>query len=80
MEEVWRRTSLSLLASPCFILRLLGLETEGLLRLPGEGGDGRTFARSYSVSIFASKYMSVLTEFIEGLLVLVFCFSKNAVT
>ena len=31
MEEVLRRTSLVYFASPCFVLCLMGLETEGLL-------------------------------------------------
>ena len=31
MEEVPRRTSLVPLASPCFVLRLVGVETEALL-------------------------------------------------
>ena len=38
MEEVRRRTSLAPLASPCFILRLLGLEAEGLLAFQGRAG------------------------------------------
>ena len=55
MEEVPRRTSLVPLASPCFVLRLIGVETEAL-RLPGAGGGsfllyGGTFARSSSVSL-----------------------------
>ena len=39
MEEVQRCTSLAPLACPCFVLRLLGLETEGLLDYQGRGGD-----------------------------------------
>ena len=35
MEEVRRRTSLAPLASPCFMLGLLSLETEGLLAFQG---------------------------------------------
>ena len=31
MEEVPRRTSLAPLASPCFVLRFIGVETEELL-------------------------------------------------
>ena len=38
MEEVRRRTSLAPLASPCFILSLLSLETEGLLAFQGRAG------------------------------------------
>ena len=54
MEEVPRRASLVPLASPCFVLCLIGVETEGLL-VPGVGGGsfplyGGTFTRSYSVS------------------------------
>ena len=37
-EEVPRRTSLTPLASPCFILRLIGLELEGLLDYQGSTG------------------------------------------
>ena len=56
MEEVPRRTSLVPLASPCFVVRLIGVETEALLDYQGGGGGGSfplyggTFARSYSVS------------------------------
>ena len=56
MEEVPRRTSLAPLASPCFVLCLIGMETNGrAFRLPGAGRGsfplcGGTFARSYSVS------------------------------
>ena len=54
MEEVLRRTLLAPLASPCFLLCLIGVETEGLLDYQGRAGDhfpyGGTFARSYSVS------------------------------
>ena len=39
MDAVPRRTSLVPLASPCFVLCLLGVETERAFRLPGEGGD-----------------------------------------
>ena len=39
MEEVPRRTSLAPLASPCFVLCLLRVEPEGLLDVPGKGGD-----------------------------------------
>ena len=39
MEEVPCHTSLAPLAFPCFLLCLTGLETEGLINLPGEGGD-----------------------------------------
>ena len=39
MEEVPRRTSLVPLAFPCFVLCLKGVDTEGLFRLPGAGGD-----------------------------------------
>ena len=38
MEEVPCRTSLAPLASPCFVLCLLGVEEKGF-RLPGEGED-----------------------------------------
>ena len=38
MEEVPRRTSLGPLASPCFVLRLIGVETEGLLDYQGRAG------------------------------------------
>ena len=38
MEGVRRRTSLAPLASPCFILSLLSLETEGLLAFQGRAG------------------------------------------
>ena len=55
MEEVPRRTSLVPLAFPCFVLCLIGVETEGLLDYQGRVGidfhcTGGTFARSYSVS------------------------------
>ena len=39
MEEVPRRTSLVPLAFPCFVLRLIGMETEGLLDYQGLAGD-----------------------------------------
>ena len=39
MEEVPRRTSLVPLASPCFVLRLIGVETEALLDYQGRAGD-----------------------------------------
>ena len=39
MEEVPRRASLVPLASPCFVLRLIGLETEELLDYQGRAGD-----------------------------------------
>ena len=39
MEEVPRRTSLAPLASPCFALCLIGVETEGLLDYQGRAGD-----------------------------------------
>ena len=39
MEEVPRRTSLAPLASPCFVLRLIGVETEGFLDYQGRAGD-----------------------------------------
>ena len=39
MEEVPRRTSLVPLAFPCFVLRLIGVETEGLLDYQGRAGD-----------------------------------------
>ena len=35
MEEVSRHISLTPLASPCFVLRLIGVETEGLLDYQG---------------------------------------------
>ena len=38
MEEVPRRTSLAPLASPCFVLCLLRVETEGLLDYQGRAG------------------------------------------
>ena len=38
MEEVQRRTSLAPLASPCFMLSLLSLETEGLLAFQARAG------------------------------------------
>ena len=38
MEEVPRRTSLAPLASPCFLLCLIGVETEGLLDYQGRVG------------------------------------------
>ena len=39
MEEVQRRTSLVPLASPCFVLCLIGVETEGLVDYQGRAGD-----------------------------------------
>ena len=39
MEEVPPRTSLAPLASPCFVLCLIGVETEGLLHYGGKGGN-----------------------------------------
>ena len=39
MEEVPRRTSLVPLAFPCFVLCLIGVETEGLLDYQGRAGD-----------------------------------------
>ena len=39
MEEVPRRTSLVPLALPCFVLCLIGVETEGLLEYQGRAGD-----------------------------------------
>ena len=38
MEEVTRRTSLAPLVSPCFLLCLIGLETEELLDYQGSAG------------------------------------------
>ena len=38
MEEVRRRTSLAPLASPCFVLCLIRVETEGLLDFQGRAG------------------------------------------
>ena len=38
MEEVPRRTSLAPLASPWFVLCLVGVETEGLLDYQGSAG------------------------------------------
>ena len=38
MEEVPRRTSLVPLALPCFVLCLIGVETEGLLGYQGRAG------------------------------------------
>ena len=38
MEEVPRRTSLVPLAFPCFVLCLIGVETEGLLDYQGQAG------------------------------------------
>ena len=55
MEEIPRGTSLAPLASPCFLLCSMGVETEGLSDYQGRAGIipfyGGTFARSYSVSI-----------------------------
>ena len=39
MEEVPRRTSLAPLAFPCFVVCLIGMETEGLLACQGRAGD-----------------------------------------
>ena len=39
MEEVPRRTSLAPLAFPCFVLCLIGVETEGFLDYQGRAGD-----------------------------------------
>ena len=39
MEEVPRRTSLVPLAFPCFVLCLIGVNTEGLLDYQGRAGD-----------------------------------------
>ena len=39
LEEVPRRTSLVPLAFPCFVLLLIGVETEGLLDYQGRAGD-----------------------------------------
>ena len=39
MEEVPRRTSLVPLAFPCFVLRLIGLETKNVLDYQGRAGD-----------------------------------------
>ena len=38
MEEVPRRTSLAALASPCFLVCLIGVDTEGLLDYQGRAG------------------------------------------
>ena len=38
LEEVPRCTSLAPVASPCFVLRLIGVETEGLLDYQGMAG------------------------------------------
>ena len=38
MDEVPRRTSLAPLASPCFALWFIGVETEGLLDYQGRAG------------------------------------------
>ena len=38
MEEVPRRTSLAPLASPYFVLCVIGVETEGLLEYQGRAG------------------------------------------
>ena len=39
MDEVLRRTSLVPLASPCFVLSLVGVETEAFLDYQGRAGD-----------------------------------------
>ena len=39
MEESTRRASLLPLASPCFVLRLMGVETEARLDYQGRAGD-----------------------------------------
>ena len=39
MEEVPRRTPLAPVAFPCFVLRLIGVETEALLDYQGRAGD-----------------------------------------
>ena len=39
LEEVPRRTSLAPLAFPCFVLRLIGLETKNVLDYQGRAGD-----------------------------------------
>ena len=39
MEEVPSRTSLAPLASPCFVLCLIGIGNRRACRQPGEGGD-----------------------------------------
>ena len=44
MDEVPRRTSLAPLAFPCFVLCLIGVETEGLLDYQGLGGDHFQYA------------------------------------
>ena len=38
MEEVLRRTSLAALTSPCFVLHLIRVVTEGLLDHQGRAG------------------------------------------
>ena len=38
MEEVPRHTSLAPLASPCFLLCFIGVETEGLVDYQGRAG------------------------------------------
>ena len=46
MEEVPRRTSLVPLACPCFVLRLIGAETEGLVDYQDQDvGKGRVSLR-----------------------------------
>ena len=72
MEEVPRRTSLVPLAFPCFVLCLIGVDTEGLLDYQGRAGSisilyGETFVRSYSVS---SEAVGLPKKFLEFSLML----------
>ena len=39
MQEIPRRTSLAHLASPCFLLCFIGVETEGISDYQEDGGD-----------------------------------------
>ena len=58
MEEILRCTYLAPLASRCFVLCLLRVETEGLLDYQGRAGIklyGGTIARSYSVATIGTR-------------------------
>ena len=62
MEEVPHRTSLVPLAFPCFVLCLVGVETEGLLDYQGWVGIISIVRWNLRPVIFGVEYLSPLAE------------------
>ena len=66
MEEVRRRTSLAPLASTCFILSLLSLETEGLLAFQGSAGITSIVRWNLHPVIFGVETKRYTVPYIQG--------------